>query len=253
MEQKGKWESRDRLHLFSYCRWAFWKLIFLVRNMATQRDHHFSLDKFLKGCHSFAFFFFLWKVYQRKVSEFLFHCLYLLWCKLCLCWGRGQIAGKYRPVNAGWCKVTLFSSLLLAECKWRLAFTVVRREFRVTVAFFLFCHVLFTWPIFQSSCSFTQGENSSIILVASGEIQSCFKAALSDIAASHHFLLCPGYKDNLYYSVTSSTPKQLWLGPPPVFSDGLEVLPSAGRYRALAPCSRKAFYRGICAPELVCC
>lgn len=43
------------------------------------------------------------------------------------------------------------------------------------------------------------GESSSIILVASSDILSRVKAARSDIAASHHFLLCPGSKDKLYY------------------------------------------------------
>lgn len=65
--------------------------------------------------------------------------------------------------------------------------SLFRREFKVTVVFFQFCH-LFTWPIFQSHCSFTQGENSSIIVMSSSEIQSHFKAALIDIAASDYFL-----------------------------------------------------------------
>lgn len=43
------------------------------------------------------------------------------------------------------------------------------------------------------------GESSSITLVASSDILSHFKAALSNIAASHHFLLCTGCKDKLYY------------------------------------------------------
>lgn len=43
------------------------------------------------------------------------------------------------------------------------------------------------------------GESSSITLVASSDILSHFKAALSNIAASHHFLLCTGSKDKLYY------------------------------------------------------
>ena len=46
--------------------------------------------------------------------------------------------------------------LLLAECKWRLAFTVVRREFRVTMV--SFCSATYPYGLFFSHIIFTRGE-----------------------------------------------------------------------------------------------
>lgn len=105
--------------------------------------------------------------------------------------------------------------LLLVECKWRLAFTVVRREFRVTVVSFTSVSFFFL----QLHGSFTQEEHCSIIVMCPSKIQSHFKAALIDREAPDYFLLSPGYKE---YSITVQhrpLPRN-WQGPHPLLSSG---------------------------------
>lgn len=85
-----------------------------------------------------------------------------------------------------------------------------------------FCSATYPYGLFFSHIILSLGENSFTALMSSGEIQSCFKAVLIDIATSDHFLLSAGYIENLYYSATQNTPPNLCLGPP-VLRNGVRI------------------------------
>lgn len=106
--------------------------------------------------------------------------------------------------------------------------------------------LLFTWPIFQSHCSFTQGENSSITVMSLSEIYSHFQAALTGIADSDYFLLSPGYKENC--TTVQHRPLPVTFTGPSASLKQVTVL-KAGR--CSSHCCRKAFFVAICTPELL--